>query len=136
MGFGAVFVEVEIDPDELLPRVRRIVAAFAAGRIVNPALARSKYFIGLVGGIGMALHEETLTDPRSGRIVGSSLAEYLIPTHADVPPIEVMMVDGVDDYLPEGVKGVGMLATSAARRPSPTPCAGQRAGASGACQFE
>ena len=109
MGFGAIFAEVAIDPDEALPRVRRVVAAFAAGRIVNPALARSQYVSGLVGGIGMALHEETLTDPRSGRIVGSNLAEYLIPTHADVPPIEVVMVDEVDDYLPEGVKGVGML---------------------------
>lgn len=109
MGFGAVFAEVAIDPDELLPRVRRIVAAFAAGRIVNPTLARSQYVSGLVGGIGMALHEETLTDPRSGRIVGPKLAEYLIPTHADVPLIEIVMVDEVDDYLPEGVKGVGML---------------------------
>ncbi len=109
MGLGAVFVEVAVDPDELLPRVRRIVAAFAAGRIVNPALARSQYISGLVGGIGMALHEETLTDLRSGRIVGPSLGEYLMPTHADVPAIEVVMVDEVDDYLPEGVKGVGML---------------------------
>lgn len=109
MGFGAVFAEVTIDPDELLPRVRRIVAAFAAGRIVNPTLARSQYVSGLVGGLGMALHEETLTDPRSGRIVGPNLAEYLIPTHADVPPMEIVMVDEVDDYLPEGVKGVGML---------------------------
>lgn len=109
MGFGAVFAEVTFDPDELLPRVRRVVGAFAAGRIVNPALARSQYVSGLVGGIGMALHEETLTDPRSGRIVGPNLGEYLVPTHADVPPIEVVLVDEVDDYLPEGVKGVGML---------------------------
>lgn len=109
MGFGAVFAEVAVDPVEPLPRVRRIVAAFAAGRIVNPALARSQYISGLVGGIGMALHEETLTDPRTGSIVGPNLAEYVIPTHADVPPMAIVMVDEVDDYLPEGVKGVGML---------------------------
>jgi len=109
MGFGAVFAEVVIDPDELLPRVRRVVAAFAAGRIVNPVLAQSQYASGLVGGIGMALHEETLTDPRTGRIVGPNLAEYLVPTHADVPAMKIVMVDEVDDYLPEGVKGVGML---------------------------
>lgn len=59
----------------------------------------------MVGGIGLALHEETLTDPRSG----PNLAEYLVPTHADVPQMEIVMVNEADDYLPEGVKGVGML---------------------------
>lgn len=109
MGFGAVFAEVAVDPDNPLPCVRRIVAAFAAGRIVNPLLAHAQYVSALVGGIGMALHEETLTDPRSGRIVGPNLAEYLIPTYADVPPMEIVMVEEADGYLPEGVKGVGML---------------------------
>ena len=80
----------------------------------------------MVGGIGLALHEETLTDPRSGRIVGPNLAEYLVPTHADVPQMEIVMVNEADDYLPEGVKGVGMLGhvgSSAAvnRRPTGTP---------------
>ena len=109
MGFGAVFAEVAVDPDDPMPRVRRITAAFAAGRIVNPKLARSQYISGLIGGIGMALHEETLTDPRTGRIVGPSLAEYLVPTQADMPAFDIVMVDEVDDYLPEGIKGVGML---------------------------
>ena len=109
MGFGAVFAEVVVDPYDPLPRVRKITAAFAAGRIVNPKLAHSQYVSGLVGGIGMALHEETLTDRRTGRIVGPSLAEYLLPTHADMPEFEIVMVDEVDDYLPEGIKGVGML---------------------------
>lgn len=109
MGFGAVFAEVAVDPGNPMPRVRQITAAFAAGRIVNAKLARSQYIGGLVGGIGMALHEETLTDPRTGRIVGPSLAEYLVPTQADMPAFDIVMVDEVDDYLPEGIKGVGML---------------------------
>ena len=109
MGFGAVFAEVEVDPVLAAIRLRRVTAAFAAGRIVNPTLARSQYISGLVGGLGMALHEEVCTDPRSGRIVGPSLAEYLIPTHADVPTFDVVMVDEVDEHLPGGIKGVGML---------------------------
>ncbi len=109
MGFGAVFAEVAVDPVTAMARVRRMTAAFAAGRIVNPTLARSQYISGLVGGLGMALQETTLTDPRSGRIVGASFAEYLVPTCADMPAFDIVMVDEVDDYLPEGVKGVGML---------------------------
>ena len=109
MGFGAVFAEVEVDPVMAAIRVRRMTAAFAAGRIVNRTLARSQYISGLVGGLGMALHEEVCTDPRSGRIVGPTLAEYLTPTHADMPAFDIVMVDEVDEHLPGGIKGVGML---------------------------
>ena len=109
MGFGAIFAEATVDPDCAVITVRRMTAAFAAGRIVNPVLARSQYISGLVGRIGMALQEETNTDPRSGRIVGPSLAEYLFPVHADMPRFDILMIDEVDDYLPDGIKGVGML---------------------------
>ena len=109
MGFGAVFAEVQVDPVLAAIRVRRVTAAFAAGRIVNPTLARSQYVSGLVGGLGMALHEEVRTDLQSGRIVGRSLAEYLVPTHADMPDFDIVMVDEVDEHLPGGIKGVGML---------------------------
>ncbi len=109
MGFGAVFAEVEVDPVLAAIRVRRITAAFAAGRIVNPTLAHSQYISGLVGGLGMALHEEVRTDLNSGRIVGPSLAEYLVPTQADMPAFDILMVDEVDEHLPGGIKGVGML---------------------------
>ena len=109
MGFGAVFAEVEVDPVLAAIRVRRITAAFAAGRIVNHTLAHSQYISGLVGGLGMALHEEVRTDANSGRVVGPSLAEYLVPTHADMPTFDIVMVDEVDEHLPGGIKGVGML---------------------------
>ena len=81
MSFGAVFAEVTVDPELGEVRVRRLVDAFAAGKIVNPFLAESQFKGGMIGGIGMALHEETVTDPRSGRIVGPSFAEYLIPSN-------------------------------------------------------
>lgn len=109
MGFGAVFAEVAVDRVTAEPRVRRLTAAYAAGRIVNPVLARGQYVGALIGGIGMALHEDTRTDPRSGRIVGRDLAEYLVPTHADIPDFDIVMVEEVDDYVAEGIKGVGML---------------------------
>ena len=109
MSFGAVFAEVSVDPDTGEVCVRRLVGAFAAGRIVNPLLATSQYRGGMIGGLGMALHEETVTDPRSGRIVGPSLAEYLIPSHADVPYIDIVLVHEEDAYMAGGVKGVGML---------------------------
>jgi xanthine dehydrogenase YagR molybdenum-binding subunit len=101
-----------VDADLGEMRVRRVTAAYAAGRILNPLLARSQYVGGLIGGIGMALHEETHTDVPSGRILGQSFADYLIPVHADMPDFDVVMVDEEDAHLPGGVKGIGMLGSA------------------------
>ena len=111
MGYGAVFVELGVDPELGEIRTRRVCAAFAAGRILNPLLARSQYVGGLIGGIGMALHEKTVTDRASGRIVGVGFADYLIPVHADMPEFDIAMVDEEDAHLPGGIKGIGMLGT-------------------------
>jgi len=112
MGYGAVFVEVGVDADLGEVRVRRVCAAYAAGRILNPLLAKSQYVGGLIGGIGMALHERTLTDRASGRILGDNFADYLIPVHADMPDFDIAMVEEDDPHLPGGVKGIGMLGTA------------------------
>jgi xanthine dehydrogenase YagR molybdenum-binding subunit len=112
MGYGAVFVEVGVDPELGEIRVRRVCGAFAAGRMLNARLAKSQYVGGLIGGIGMALHEMTVTDRASGRILGDTFADYLIPVHADMPEFDITMVDEEDSHLPGGVKGIGMLGTA------------------------
>jgi xanthine dehydrogenase YagR molybdenum-binding subunit len=58
-------------------------------------------------GIGMALAEETLVDPRTGRVMNPSLAEYHVPVHADIPPIDVAYLDDPDPTMPLGLLGVG-----------------------------
>jgi xanthine dehydrogenase YagR molybdenum-binding subunit len=91
-------------------RVARIVSAVAAGRILNPKTARSQIIGGVVWGIGMALHEETLVDHNFGRIMNPNIAEYHVPVNADVPDIEVTFVDEPDRTVnPLGVKGVGEI---------------------------
>jgi xanthine dehydrogenase YagR molybdenum-binding subunit len=111
MGFGAIFVEVGVDADLGEIRVRRVAAAFAVGRIINRLLAESQFVGGLIGGIGMVLHERTVTDRASGRIIGDTLADYLIPVHADMPVFDIALVDEHDPHLPGGIKGIGMLGT-------------------------
>jgi len=111
-AFGAVFVEVAVDPDLGETRVRRIVGAYGAGRIVNPKMARSQSIGGMIGGIGMALMEHSVVDARNGRVINANLAEYPLPVHADCPPtMDVIFVDEHDPHVnPLGVKGVGELA--------------------------
>ncbi len=115
---AAVFAEVRIDEDLGVLRVTRIVNAVAAGRILNPKTARSQIIGGVVWGIGMALHEETLTDHKLGRMMNHSLAEYHVPANADIHDIEVIFVEEHDDKTsPIGVKGlgeIGIVGTAAA----------------------
>ena len=111
-AFGALFVEVAVDPDLGETRVRRMVGAYGAGRIVNPKTARSQCIGGMIGGIGMALMEHSVVDARNGRITNANFAEYAVPVHADAPPVmDVIFVDEHDPNVnPLGVKGVGEIA--------------------------
>jgi xanthine dehydrogenase YagR molybdenum-binding subunit len=108
-AFAVKFVEVHVDPDLGTVRVTRVVSAVDAGRILNEKLARSQILGGTVGGIGMALLEETLTDPGTGRIANATLGDYLIPVNADVPEMDVLFVGEPDPLTPIGTKGVGEI---------------------------
>jgi xanthine dehydrogenase YagR molybdenum-binding subunit len=111
-AFGAVFVEVAVDPDLGETRVRRIVGAYGAGRIVNPKTTRSQCIGGMIGGIGMALMEHAVVDARNGRVPNANFAEYAVPVHADTPSVmDVIFVEEHDPHVnPLGVKGVGEIA--------------------------
>ncbi|HXI14156.1 MAG TPA: xanthine dehydrogenase family protein molybdopterin-binding subunit [Thermoanaerobaculia bacterium] len=109
-AFGAHFVEVAVDPDIPRVQVRRVVSAFAAGRILNAKTARSQYLGGIVQGLGMALFEETHVDENLGRFTNANFAEYLVPVNADILSIEPILVEEVDLHAnPIGVKGIGEI---------------------------
>ncbi|CAI8701676.1 xanthine dehydrogenase YagR molybdenum-binding subunit [Pseudomonas sp. IT-P12] len=107
---SAVFVEVLVDEALGTVKVNRVVSAIAAGRVVNPKMARSQILGGVVWGIGMALHEETQTDHGLGRHMNHSLAEYHIPVNADIGDIDVLFVEEHDEIVNAlGSKGVGEI---------------------------
>ncbi len=108
---GAVFAEVKVDPEFGQVRATRLVGAFAAGRIINPRLVRSQYYGGMIWGVSFALHEQAVTDRRTGRVMNANLAEYHVPVNADVPSLEAILVDEHDPHVnPLGIKGVGEIA--------------------------
>ncbi len=114
-SFGAQFAEVRIDADLGQMRVSRTVGDFGAGRILNAKLARSQFMGGMIWGIGFALHEHSVYDERLGRIVNNNLAEYHVPTNADVGSIEALWVDEEDDHVsPIGAKGIGEIGITGA----------------------
>jgi xanthine dehydrogenase YagR molybdenum-binding subunit len=110
-AFCAQFVEVRVDAELGVVRVARVVSAVGGGRIMNEKTAVSQLNGGVVGGIGMALLEETLLDHRLGRFVNANLGEYHVPVNADVPSINAFFVEEHDDHVnPIGTKGIGELA--------------------------
>jgi len=109
-SFGAVFTEAHVDESLGLVRLPRIVTAHGVGKVLNEKTARSQIIGGVVWGIGLALTEETLIDPRTGRYVNADLAEYHLPVNADVGTIDVNFVDENDPHInPIGAKGVGEI---------------------------
>lgn len=109
-SFGAHFVEVAWQPEIARLRVNRTLSVIDGGRIVNPLTGRNQIEGAVTMGIGMALFEETHYDHRSGMPVNSNLADYIMATHADTPPMEVIFLDYPDTHLNEmGARGIGEI---------------------------
>ena len=109
-AFGAQFAEVHVNEDTGEVRVPRLLGVFAAGHIINPKTARSQLLGGMTMGLSMALHEESVLDPRFGDFVNHDFAEYHIATNADVGSIDIAWIDEHDLHVnPMGSKGIGEI---------------------------
>ena len=109
--WGAQFAEVAVSHVTGEVRLRRLAATFACGRILNPKTARSQCIGGMIFGIGSALTEHAVHDPRDGHFVNRDLAEYHIPANLDVPRIDVTFLPDRDAHAnPMQAKGIGELA--------------------------
>ena len=107
-SFNANFAEVWVNKYTGMIRVPRFLAVTGAGKILNPKTARSQIIGGCVWGIGMALTEESIVDPRWGNFVTRSLAEYHVPSNLDIGEIETIFIDEKDTKPNKlGVKGIG-----------------------------
>ena len=77
----------------------RVVTVIDAGRSLNPKPARNQIEGAVVMGVGMALFEETHYDERFGVPINNNLADYILPTNADSPTIDVTSLDYPDKVL-------------------------------------
>jgi xanthine dehydrogenase YagR molybdenum-binding subunit len=109
-SFGAQFVEVEWDPGIARLRVSRVVSVVDGGRIINKQTATNQMAGAIVMGVGMGLFEETLYDPRNGHAINDNFADYIVPTIADTPQIDVHFLDIPDPLINEyGARGIGEI---------------------------
>ena len=109
--WGAIFVEVGVDPDFGLLRLRRAVGVYSAGRIVNPVTARAQMTGGIIWGWGKATMEESDQEPVSGRWLAKNLSNVAVPVNADIPAgIDVSFTDEYDEAASLiGARGIGEL---------------------------
>ncbi|MEO7496813.1 MAG: xanthine dehydrogenase family protein molybdopterin-binding subunit [Massilia sp.] len=109
-SFGAVFVEVRVDPDLGTIRVPRVVGAYGVGRLMNQKTGHSQLMGGIIWGLGMGLMEKTEIDPRTGRALNANLADYHVPVNADIGQIDVTVVEEEDKQINVlGAKGIGEI---------------------------
>ena len=109
-SFGAQFVEVEWDPGIARLRVSRVVSVIDGGRMINLKTATNQIPGAVVMGIGMGMLEETIYTPKTGQPINGNFADYIVPTHADSPKIDVHFLDHPDPMLGEyGARGIGEI---------------------------
>ena len=114
-SFGAVFAEVSVDPQLGTVRVRRVVGVYDVGKLLNKKTGASQFIGGIVWGISLALFEEAHVDPHTGRIANANLSEYHVPVNADIPDIDVSVIDIPDmNFNPLGARGIGEIGITGA----------------------
>lgn len=113
--FGIEKAVVEVDTETGKVDVIEIVAAYDAGKIVNPVLAEGQIIGGAAMGIGYAIMEEVIVN--KGSIKNRNFSDYIIPTSMDMPKVTTYFVEKYEPTGPYGAKGLGepaMLPTAPA----------------------
>jgi len=104
---GCHMAEVEIDPDTGMIAVARYIVCDDVGKAVNPLIVRGQVHGGVAQGFGQAVLEHTAYDPASGQLLSGSFMDYALPRAADLPDIEVDLIEVPCGSNPLGVKGAG-----------------------------
>ena len=115
--FGAQAVEVEVDVETGAVNIVRVAASQDYGKAINPKLCISQIYGGIEFGVGYALSEEGIFDPKTGKMLNSNYHQYRMPTSLDMPHIDPFIVEDEDPYFAYSAKGGGECSNA------PTPAA-------------
>ncbi len=109
-SWGAVFAEVAVDQSTWMVEVRRVVATYDVGTLLNQKMGNNQLVGGVVWGISLALEEESHLDNLYGRVVNNNLGEYHVPVNADAQVIDIKVLNKPDmKFSPQGARGIGEI---------------------------
>ncbi|MEU4697022.1 xanthine dehydrogenase family protein molybdopterin-binding subunit [Nonomuraea dietziae] len=109
---GTHLCAIEVDTETGMARIRKYVAVDDVGHVINPLIVEGQVHGGLAQGIAQALYEEAVHDAE-GNLLTTTMADYLIPTAADLPDFVTDRTESPATSNPLGVKGVGEAGTIA-----------------------
>jgi carbon-monoxide dehydrogenase large subunit len=110
---GTILAVVEVDVETGIVAIEQISVVEDCGTIVNPLIVDGQVTGAVAQGIGLALLEEVHYD-EDGQLLTSTLMDYLYPSAAEVPPIEIGHLETPSPFTERGVKGMGEGGTIAA----------------------
>jgi CO/xanthine dehydrogenase Mo-binding subunit len=111
MYFSAQVAEVDVDRETGQVTVRNVVTAHDVGTVINPLAHQGQIDGGFVTGLGLAVTEELVSE--GGQILNGHLGEYKLPTIADIPRLETVLVPTSGGEGPYQAKAIGELANNA-----------------------
>lgn len=103
--FAAHRAVVDVDLDLGLVRVVQMAVGQDVGRALNPQAVVGQIEGAVSQGVGLAVMEEVVM--AAGLVQNPSFTDYLIPTFADMPPVEVTLIEEPEEGAPFGAKGAG-----------------------------
>ncbi|MGI5193907.1 xanthine dehydrogenase subunit D [Streptomyces sp. CA-288835] len=110
-SFAAHRAVVEVDTELGLVKVIELACAQDVGKALNPLSVVGQIQGGTTQGLGMAVMEEILVDPKTAKVRNPSFTDYLIPTILDTPTMPVDVLELADAHAPYGLRGVGEAPT-------------------------
>src|SRR4029453_9808806 len=111
MYFSAQVAEVDVDRETGQVKVIKVVTAHDVGTVINSLAHQGQIDGGFVTGLGLAVTEELVSE--GGQILNGHLGEYKLPTIADIPPLETVLVQTGGGEGPYQAKAIGELANNA-----------------------
>ncbi|MFE7764660.1 xanthine dehydrogenase family protein molybdopterin-binding subunit [Streptomyces sp. NPDC057438] len=110
-SFAAHRAVVEVDTELGMVKVVELACAQDVGKALNPLSVVGQIQGGTTQGLGIAVMEEIVVDPKTAKVRNPSFTDYLIPTILDTPTIPVDVLELADDHAPYGLRGVGEAPT-------------------------
>ena len=106
----AQVAEVEVDPETGEMQLHRFITAHDVGTVINPITHQGQIDGGVIMGLGQALMEELVME--GGQVTDANLGNYKLPTAADIPELETVLVRSSGGVGPYGAKAIGELANN------------------------
>jgi len=106
-GWAACLVDVEVDLDSYAVAITRCVQAVDVGKALNPAIVRGQIEGGTLQALGWAVLENVVY--KEGKVANANMTNCIVPTFADAPELETILVEVPYPFGPSGAKGVGEI---------------------------